>query len=123
MTTSQSTLRKRNLTAAKRSLKLILEGAQAHLDILDNGEVPEGSFAPSFTKYLEALGNLRVLDALGEAVSDNGTVEVSVEALTGLVELLRASEVGYAIQDAEEGSPLSDIIAVTGTGEPAEEAS
>lgn len=117
MTAKPSTLRKRNMTAAKRSLGLILEAAQQHLALLEEGTVPESAFTVYVTKYDAALNVLHALDALGED-SDGEGVVVDRMGLTAMVVLLRASDVGYAIQDAEEGSPLGDILAITGTGEP-----
>ena len=125
MTTSPKTLRNRNLAAAKRSLKLILAAAQRHLDQLDAGEIPGDTFTASVTKYEHALVTLGVLEMLGEngAQEDNGEVSVSRDGLTALIELLRASDVGYIIHDAEEGSVLDSIVALVGTGEPAEQPS
>ena len=107
--------------AELRSLKLILATAQRHLDQLDAGEVPGDTFAASVGKYEQALVTLGVLEMLGEDdIADDGTVEVQREGLAALIELLRASDVGYVIQDAEEGSVLDSIVALVGTGEPQE---
>lgn len=111
MTASPRTLRTRNMTAAKRSLTLIRDAVLLHLDILEDGTVPESSFTASVTKYEAALTALRTLDALGEdGTDDPGIVEVQREGLAALIDLLRASEVGYAIQDAEDGSLLADVL-------------
>lgn len=118
MTTSQA-LRKRNMTAALRLLKLIRDAVLAHLDILEGGGVPESSFTVHAAKYAETLAVLHALDALGDdGNGDDEDVCVSREGLTALIGLLRASDVGYAIADAEEGSPLGSILEITGTGEP-----
>jgi len=127
MTTSPKTLRNRNLTAAKRSLKIIQDELGKHQTALENGEIPEGSIATSLVKYETGLIVLRTLDALGKdyvearSQEDNGAVEVQREGLAALIELLRASDVGYVIHDAEEGSVLDSIVALVGTGEPAEQ--
>jgi hypothetical protein len=130
MTTSPKTLRNRNLTAAKRSLKLILDELEKHQTALENGEIPEVSIAASLVKYETGLIVLRTLDALGKDYvearsqeSSDGEVSVSRDGLAALIELLRASDVGYVIHDAEEGSVLDSIVALVGTGEPAEQPS
>jgi hypothetical protein len=122
-------LRTRNLATAKRSLKLIAEQAAADLATFENKGVPDlGTFRASTANYEKALLAVSLLDSLDaslaiEAHGADGSgppeVEVRREALAALIDLLRASDVGYAIQDAEEGSLLGDIVAVAGTGEPA----
>jgi len=123
-------LRSKNLAAAKRSLKLIAEQAAADLAVFENGGVPAlGAFRASLAKYEQALLAVSLLDSLGDSLAieaggaDGSVVEVQREALQALVDLLRASEVGYAIQDAEDGSLLGNVLAVVypdgSAGEPA----
>jgi hypothetical protein len=119
MSTSPKTLRNRNLTAAKRSLKLIRDEVLKHLDILENDGVPESTFTASLAKYETTLIVLRTLDALGkdyveagDSQASDGEVSVSRDGLAALIELLRSSEVGFAIHDAKDGSLLSDLINV-----------
>ena len=116
MSTSPKTLRSRNMTAAKRSLTLIREMATADLDTLGNGVVPEGSFAASVATYEKALTVLRTLDALGEAPPPPGegwlaTVEVHRDNLDLLINLLRQSDMAGVIAQAEEGSPIGELLA------------
>lgn len=106
MTASLKTLRTRNMTAALRSLKLLRDAVTVHLDILEGGGVPESSFTASVTKYEAALVTLRVLDALGEDASGNGTVEVSVEALEALVLFAH----GFITEEGRQpGSPIDEL--------------
>ena len=121
MPATAKTLRSRNMTAAKRSLKLIREMATADLDTLGNGVVPEGSFAASVATYEKALAVLRTLDALGEAPPPGkgwlATVEVSRDNLDVLIHLLRQSDMAGVIEQAEEGSPVGELLAAV-AGEP-----
>ena len=106
MTASPSTLRKRNMTAALRSLKLIRDAVLLHLDILEGGGVPESTFTASVAKYEAALNVLHALDALGENVSDNGTVEVRADALEALVLFAH----GFVTEAGRQpGSPIDEL--------------
>jgi len=105
--TSSKTLRKQNLTAAKRSLKLILAAAQRHLDQLDAGEVPGDTFTASVVKYEQALVTLGVLEMLGvDATADEATVEVRVDALEALVLFAH----GFVTEAGRTpGSPIDEL--------------
>lgn len=116
MTTSKA-LRSRNLTAARRSLKLIAEAAAQHKGLLEEDTVPEASFAVHALSYDRALAVVRAVDALddGDDVKGEGwlaTVEVSLDDLDILVGVLRQSDMAIAIEQAGPGSPLGNILAV-----------
>ena len=121
--TTIATLRKRNMTAAKRSLTLIRDAVLTHLDILEDGGVPESSFTASLAKYETALITLRTLDALGEdcagtGPADDDTVEVRRDDLEALVLFARefTTEAGRP-----PGSPLGNLTqAVYPDGPPGE---
>ena len=120
MTTSPKTLRARNMAALKRSLTLMRDAAIAALATIENGGVPDEAFAASVATYEKALTVLRTLDALGENAPPDGegglaTVEVRRDSLDLLITLLRQSSVAGVIEQAEEGSPVNELlIAVAG---------
>jgi hypothetical protein len=106
MTTSPKTLRTRNMTAAKRSLTLIRDAVLTHLDILEEGNVPESSFGASVVKYETALSALRTLDALGENDAGEATVEVRADALEALVLFAH----GFVTEEGRApGSPIDEL--------------
>lgn len=108
MTASPKTLRTRNMTAARRSLKLILDTANRHLKQLESGVVPGDTFAASVAKYEAALITLGVLDMLGEdSVADGpATVEVPLDALEALVLFAR----GFVTEAGRTpGSPIDQL--------------
>jgi hypothetical protein len=116
MPASPKTLRSRNMTAAKRSARLIRDGAAADLATLENEGVPESSFAASVATYEKALTVLRTLDMLGEDGTPPGkgwlaTVEVSRDDLDLLIHLLRQSDVAGVIERAEDSSPIGHLLA------------
>ena len=127
MTTTPKTLRSRNMTAAKRSLTLIRDGAAADLATIENGGVPESSFTASVATYEKALTVLRTLDALGEAAPADGegwlaTVEVYRDDLDVLIHLLRQSDVAGVITQAEDNSPIGHLLAAIEDEQKPEEA-
>ena len=122
MPANAKTLRSRNMTAAKRSLKLIREMATADLDTLGNGVVPEGSFAASVATYEKALTVLRTLDSLGEVAPPDGEggpdlVGVVRNDLYVLTVLLRQSDMAGMLAQAKEDSPIGRVMAAI-AGEP-----
>ena len=122
MPATAKTLRSRNMTAAKRSLTLIRDGADAELATIGNGGVPESSFAASVATYEKALTVLRTLDALGEAAppdSEGGpdSVEVARNDLYVLTVLLRQSDMAGMLAQAKEDSPIGRVMAAI-AGEP-----
>ena len=122
MTTTPKALRSRNMTAAKRSARLIRDEVTDHLTALEEDKVPESSFAASVTTYEKALTVLRTVDALGEDAPPDGegglaTVEVRRDSLDLLIHLLRQSSVAGVIEQAEDGSPIGELLAAV-AGEP-----
>ena len=109
MPASPKTLRTRNMTAAKRSLKLILEEAQAQLATLENGGVPDSGFMPSVIKYEQALTALRTLDALDRDAPDDA-IEVLVQP-GDLDVLLRLVRVQFGPDALAGDSPLGHLAA------------
>lgn len=107
MTTSPKTLRNRNLTAAKRSLKIIGEAVTEHQATLEDGGVPESSFTASVVKYEAALTTLHTLDTLGEeGPAGEATVEVRADALEALVLFAH----GFVTEAGRQpGSPIDEL--------------
>lgn len=116
MSTTPKTLRTRNMTAAKRSLKLILEEAQAHLATLENGGVPGSGFMPSVLKYEQARTALDILLALdnGDAPADDGTGEVRLDDLGLFIRLVH--QVMPGTDALQPDSPLGRLAAVAYPG-------
>ena len=84
--------RARNLTAAKRSLKLIADVAAQHAGLLKAGTVPEASFLVHAQKYEQARASLELLDMISTAkLSEaDGTVEVVATDLEDLIKVFQA---------------------------------
>ena len=115
MSTSPKTLRTRNMTAAKRSLKLILEEAQSQLATLENGGVPDSGFMPSVLKYEQARTALDILLTLGEdGPADDGTGEVRLDDLGLFIRLVHQVVPGTDALQAD--SPLGRLAAVAYPG-------
>lgn len=91
--TPEQKMRARQVAAAKRSLALIIETANHHMELLEAGEVPESSFLASANKYDQALGTLAVLSELAGNVPGSpeadGLVEVQAADLQALVSAAR----------------------------------
>lgn len=126
MPASPKTLRNRNLTAAKRSLKLIQDAVSEHLVALNDGVVPGDGFLASALKYEAARTALVTLDMLGEngENAEPDTVEVRADALEALVLFAH----GFVTEAGRTpGSPIDELTrAVYPDGivpEPAEEPS
>jgi len=110
-------IRKRNLEAAKRSLKLLADGAAQAAAILDEGGVPEQAFTASVINYEKARSALALLDmiAAGNTREPDGLVEVSRDDLAPLVGLIRSgapeapadSHLGRLEQALAEGGEAS----------------
>ena len=114
MTTTPKALRSRNMTAAKKAAALIRDGILTHLEILAEGKVPESSLAAPVAKYETALGNLRLLDALGGVGPDDGTGEVRLDDLGTFVQLVHQLLPGTDALQAD--SPLGRLAAVAYPG-------
>jgi len=99
-------VRKRRLTAAKRSLNLVIEAAAMHRKILEDGGIPESDFAVHAVKYAQAVGELRLLDmvAAGGEPGDNGTAVVNREDLKQFVSVAIA-----AWGEPAQESPLGQL--------------
>jgi hypothetical protein len=113
--------RARQVAAAKRSLTLILEAAARHAEMLNKGEIPDGTFRASVAKYEDALTVIAALDALGETPDggSDGLAEVRRDDLQALVAVARiafpgAGEPLARLAEAAEGPPWN-------TAEPAAE--
>jgi len=107
--------RTRNLTAAKRSLQLVLDEAAGHMKALEDGStVPDGGFMASALKYEQALAQLRLLDSLAGAGAEpepdetaNGHA-VSADDVGLLIGVLRA----YALvpDKTDPDTPLGHLV-------------
>jgi hypothetical protein len=118
--------RARRVTAAKRSLTLILEAAARHAEMLNKGEIPDGNFRASVGKYEDALAVIIALDALG-ATPDGGSdglAEVRLDDLRALVVTLRslvpgaASEPLARLEEAAAGPPWDTAEPAAADGVP-----
>jgi hypothetical protein len=128
MTTTPKALRTRNMTAAKRSATLIRDAVLSHIGILEEDKVPESSIAAVVAKYEKALDSLHLLDALGEDSTPPGEgcpdpVVMDRNDLNVLITLLRQSDMAGVIAQAEEDSPVGNLLAAAeGDPEPGKEA-
>ena len=96
------------MTAAKRSLKLILEEAQSQLATLENGGVPDSGFMASVIKYEQARANLDILLTLGADTPADGEVLVQPGDLDVLLRLVR---VQFGPDALAGDSPLGHLAA------------
>jgi len=117
------TRRTRNLTAAKRSLKLIQEAITEHQAALEAGDVPRDGFTASVIKYEHARIALGTIDALadgepaldaGEPVLDAGEIPAGVrEDLAPLIEVLNQPWARAALGMPAEIAPDSPLGRLT----------
>jgi hypothetical protein len=118
--------RARLMAAARKSLALTAEAADAHRAALDEGKIPDGGFMPSAQKYheilavLAALDKLEVPDAAGAApAGDDGLIEVRRADVADIVDSLRLL-VRPEYQDAVAGSEqLARLTAASAAAGPA----
>lgn len=102
----------RRMTAAKRSLKLVIEASAQHLGLLESNppQLPESSFLAHAVKYDQALGELRLLALLGEDTDAGGNgdddgQDAPVHPVAAAIQNATRAGIAAAQAAQEAGSP------------------